>query len=267
MLRATPEALIVDVVAGNPNVQVQPGRGTEVRASHPIPGSASASLVELTARPASTRRVVPWPHTTRVRFPKPPRPGRPAEAGSHIRPLPCTVVQWRVFGETLVTLLVIMDPAGTTPIFVALTQGYTSRQSARAAVGAVGAAAGLILGFALFGRVILDYLHVSLESLSIAGGLLLLLVALEMLRGVDMAPPPGHDIALVPLATPLLAGPGAIATVMVLVRRNPGGEARLAVGATLLVAGRLARLVPGVAPVRHESLRVAAIGDRRPTDR
>jgi multiple antibiotic resistance protein len=177
------------------------------------------------------------------------------EAGSNIRPLACTVVQWRVFGETLVTLLVIMDPAGTTPIFVALTHGYTSRQSARAAVGAVGAAAGLILGFALFGRVILDYLHVSLESLSIAGGLLLLLVALEMLRGVDMAPPPGHDIALVPLATPLLAGPGAIATVMVLVRRNPGGDARLAVvagivgaavvvGAALLVAGRLARLVP-----------------------
>ena len=148
-----------------------------------------------------------------------------------------------------------MDPAGTTPIFVALTHGYTSRQSARAAVGAVGAAAGLILGFALFGRVILDYLHVSLESLSIAGGLLLLLVALEMLKGVDMAPPPGHDIALVPLATPLLAGPGAIATVMVLVRRNPGGDARLAVvagivgaaivvGAALLVVGRLARLVP-----------------------
>ena len=164
-------------------------------------------------------------------------------------------MQWRVFGETLVTLLVIMDPPGTTPIFVALTRGYTPRQTARAAVGAVGAAAGLILGFALFGRVILDYLHVSLESLSIAGGLLLLLVALEMLRGEDMAPPPGHNIALVPLATPLLAGPGAIATVMVLARRHPGGSARLAVvagilaaaivvGCVLLVAGRLARLVP-----------------------
>jgi multiple antibiotic resistance protein len=164
-------------------------------------------------------------------------------------------VQWRVFGETLVTLLVIMDPPGTTPIFVALTREYSPRQTARAAIGAVGAAAGLILAFALFGRLILDYLHVSLESLSIAGGLLLLLVALEMLRGEDMAPRPGHNIALVPLATPLLAGPGAIATVMVLARRNPGGGARLGVlagilvaavtvGLVLLVAGRLARIVP-----------------------
>jgi multiple antibiotic resistance protein len=164
-------------------------------------------------------------------------------------------VQWRVFGETVVTLLVIMDPPGTAPIFVALTREYSSRQTARAAVGAVCAAAGLILGFALFGRVILDYLRVSLESLSIAGGLLLLLVALEMLRGADMSPRLGGNIALVPLATPLLAGPGAIATVMVLARRNPSGDARLAllvgilaasliVGAVLLVAGRLARLVP-----------------------
>jgi multiple antibiotic resistance protein len=165
------------------------------------------------------------------------------------------VVDWRVFGETLVTLLVIMDPPGTAPIFVALTRDYTPRRTAQAAVAAVGAAAGLILGFALFGRVILDYLHVSPESLSIAGGLLLLLVALEMLRGEDMAPPPGQNIALVPLATPLLAGPGAIATVMVLARQHPGGSARLAVvvgilaaavvvGLVLLVAGRLAELVP-----------------------
>ena len=73
--------------------------------------------------------------------------------------------------------------------------------------------------FALFGRLILDYLHVSVESLTIAGGLLLLLVALQMLRGDDMAQPNTANIALVPLATPLLAGPGAIAAVMVLTRR------------------------------------------------
>jgi multiple antibiotic resistance protein len=164
-------------------------------------------------------------------------------------------VQWRTFGETLVTLLVIMDPAGTTPIFVALTRGHTPRQSARAAVSAVGAATGLIVGFALFGRVILDYLHVSVESLSISGGLLLLLVALEMLRGEDMAPAAGQSIALVPLATPLLAGPGAIATVLVLARRHPGTDGRLAVvagivaaalvvGLALLLAGRVSRMVP-----------------------
>jgi len=164
-------------------------------------------------------------------------------------------VQWRVFGETVVTLLVIMDPPGTAPIFVALTREYSTRQRTNAAVGAVGAASALIVGFALFGRIILDYLHVSLESLSVAGGLLLLLVALEMLRGEDMTPQPGNSIALVPLATPLLAGPGAIATVMVLARQHQSGGGRLAVvtgilaaalvaGMVFLVAGHLARLVP-----------------------
>ncbi|GAC1375710.1 MAG: MarC family protein [Acidimicrobiales bacterium] len=162
---------------------------------------------------------------------------------------------WRVFGETVVTLLVIMDPAGTSPMFLALTGRLDPRRRAFAALSAVSAAAGLIIGFALFGRVVLDYLHVSLESLAIAGGLLLLLVALEMLRGVDMAPPAGHNVALVPLATPLLAGPGAIATVMVLARQHPGGSGRLAVvagiiaasvvvGVAFLAAGKLSVLIP-----------------------
>jgi multiple antibiotic resistance protein len=164
-------------------------------------------------------------------------------------------VDWRAFGETLVTLLVIMDPAGNTPIFVGLTAALTPRQRANAAIGAVAAATGLIVGFALFGQVILNYLRVSLQSLSIAGGLLLLLVALEMLRGMDMKPVAGRNVALVPLATPLLAGPGAIATVMVLVQRFPGTTGRIAViagiagaalvvGVVLLLAGRLARFVP-----------------------
>ena len=174
-------------------------------------------------------------------------------------------MEWRAFGETLVTLLVIMDPAGNTPIFVGLTAELTPRQRANAALAAVAAATGLILGSALFGQVILDYLHVSLQSLSIAGGLLLLLVALEMLRGMDMTPTPGRNVALVPLATPLLAGPGAIATVMVLVRRYPGTSGRVAViggiagaavvlGVVLLMAARLARLVP--LPLVHFLTRV-----------
>jgi multiple antibiotic resistance protein len=164
-------------------------------------------------------------------------------------------VDWRVLGETLVTLLVIMDPPGNAPVFLALTRGREPAEVTRAAVSAVAAAAVLIIGFALFGRAILDYLHVSLQSLSIAGGLLLLLVALEMLRGSDMAAPAGHNIALVPLATPLLAGPGAIATVMVLANQHPDAAGRAAVvlgtvlaaliiGAALLLAGRVARLVP-----------------------
>ena len=95
----------------------------------------------------------------------------------------------------------------------------------------------------------------SVESLSIAGGLLLLLVALEMLRGIDMASGPSDDVALVPLATPLVAGPGAIATVIVLMEGSEGTgghagvllgivAALLAVFASLLLAERLARVLP-----------------------
>jgi multiple antibiotic resistance protein len=125
----------------------------------------------------------------------------------------------RAFVEAFVTLVVIMDPVGSAPIFISLTAGRSSAARRRAALEAAGAAGGVVVVFALFGRLILDYLHVSVESLTIAGGLLLLLVALQMLRGEDMAQPNTANVALVPLATPLLAGPGAIAAVMVLTRR------------------------------------------------
>jgi multiple antibiotic resistance protein len=164
-------------------------------------------------------------------------------------------MNWRAFGETFVTLFVITDPIGNAPIFVAITRNLTPRERQRAAVRAVLAAGALILGFAVFGEVVLRYLHVSLGSLSIAGGLLLMLVALEMLRGSDFPggdPDAPEDIALVPLATPLVAGPGAIATAIVLWRGHPGAGGHIAVllaivlavacvGVALLVAERVTR--------------------------
>jgi multiple antibiotic resistance protein len=164
-------------------------------------------------------------------------------------------VDFHAFGESLVTLLVIMDPVGGAPFFLAITAGLSPRERRVAALRAVGAAAALVFGFALFGGLVLEYLNVSIESLSIAGGLLLLLVALEMLRGQDFPSGPVEDIALVPLATPLLAGPGAIATVIVLMRRHDETSGRVsvvlgiacvivAVGASLLLAERVARLLP-----------------------
>lgn len=128
-------------------------------------------------------------------------------------------MNWRAFAEAFITLVVIMDPLGSAPIFISLTAGRTPAARRRAALEAAGAAGGLVAVFALFGRLVLDYLHVSVESLTIAGGMLLLLVALQMLRGEEIAPSETANVALVPLATPLLAGPGAIAAVMVLTRR------------------------------------------------
>src|SRR5438132_25522 len=87
----------------------------------------------------------------------------------------------RAFGETFVTLVVITDPIGNAPIFLVVTRRLQPAERQRAAIQAVIAAGALIVGFAIFGELVLRYLHVSIESLSIAGGLLLLLVALEML--------------------------------------------------------------------------------------
>jgi MarC family membrane protein len=160
------------------------------------------------------------------------------------------VETWRAFAESFVTLVVIMDPAGTAPVFVALTRGMSPRQRRWAVARGIGAAGALIVGFAIFGSVLLGALGVSLGSLSIAGGLLLLLVALEMLRGLDTTAGEDGDVALVPLATPLVAGPGAIATVIVLARQRPeiavvgGAFAALAVMlGSLLLAGWIARVV------------------------
>ncbi len=167
-------------------------------------------------------------------------------------------MSWRAFGETFVTLFVITDPFGNAPVFLAVTRNLTSEQRQRAALRACLYAGSLILGFAAFGAVVLRYLNVSIGSLSIAGGLLLLIVSLEMLRGIDFPTGESEDVALVPLATPLVAGPGAIATAMVLWRSHPGVGGHSAVvlailavvacvGISLLIAERITRrLGPGV---------------------
>jgi multiple antibiotic resistance protein len=163
-------------------------------------------------------------------------------------------VNWRAFAEAFITLVVIMDPLGSAPIFISLTAGRTPAARRRAALEAAAAAGGLVAVFALFGRLVLDYLHVSVESLTIAGGMLLLLVALQMLRGEEIAPSETANVALVPLATPLLAGPGAIAAVMVLTRRYDDAPGMVGVilgivatvvvvAVGLMLAERAARLI------------------------
>ena len=127
----------------------------------------------------------------------------------------------RFFGEAFVTLFVIMDPLGTIPVFLGLTGGFTMRARAKAAGQAVLVSLGVIISFALFGQQILDYLGIGIPALQGAGGLLLLLVALDLLTGRAEDPQEVQDVnvALVPLGTPLLAGPGAIVATIVFVRR------------------------------------------------
>jgi multiple antibiotic resistance protein len=143
------------------------------------------------------------------------------------------VVTTSLLGEVFITLFVIMDPPGTIPVFLALTSGNEAAQRKRAAWQAVVVSFGVIVAFALFGRQILTYLNISLPALQCAGGLLLLLVALELLTGREKDPASDEDVnvAMVPLGTPLLAGPGAIVAIMVFVGRVHSGPDLVAVAA------------------------------------
>jgi multiple antibiotic resistance protein len=146
-------------------------------------------------------------------------------------------VDLKLFGEVFVTLLVIVDPPGMMPIFLALTGPMAARDRNRAAWQAVALALGVIVVFAVAGQTILAYLHVDLPALQAAGGLLLVLVALELLTGKQDEPSEVADVnvALVPLGTPLLAGPGAIVATMLFVRRANGLPDYVSIGLGILL--------------------------------
>lgn len=133
----------------------------------------------------------------------------------------------------LVTFLVVIDPLGVAPIFVGLTEGAPEHWRRRMAVKAVVVAAAILLGFALLGRPLLDAMGVSIDAFRLAGGVLLFLIALEMVferrarrrrhhaeetqserAGTHPDDPYLDDISVFPLGLPLLAGPGAIATTL-----------------------------------------------------
>jgi multiple antibiotic resistance protein len=118
--------------------------------------------------------------------------------------------------QAFVTLLVILDPPGATPIFLSVLGDRTRRQRTLLAWQAAGTSLFVITLFALFGQFIVDYLEISMPALRGAGGLLLLLVSLDLLKGSDFSDGGKipRNLALVPLGTPLLAGPGAIVTIM-----------------------------------------------------
>ena len=143
-----------------------------------------------------------------------------------------------LLGEVIVTMFVIMDPVGNVPIFLSVTRRLDARQRHRAALVAVATAVLVIGVFAAVGRQLLDYLHVSVPALQGAGGLLLLLVALELLTGAggsesDALDPDDHiAVAMVPLGTPLPAGPGAIVATIVFV-----GDASTAVDRLTIAVG------------------------------
>jgi multiple antibiotic resistance protein len=160
----------------------------------------------------------------------------------------------------LVTMFVVIDPIGIAPLFLALTTGMTPAQRRHIAIHAVTVAGLVLVLFAFFGEAVLGFIGISMPAFRIAGGILLFLTALDMLferrtkRREDQTSDDGHDPSVFPLAIPLIAGPGSIATMILLVGQKPGAEGfALVVGVMIsvvalafllfLVSGILARLL------------------------
>jgi MarC family membrane protein len=169
----------------------------------------------------------------------------------------------RFFWEVLVTLLVITDPPGVVPPFLGLTRGLPAPTRARLAWQAAVVALGVIVAFALFGQSILSYLGVEVPSLQAAGGLLLLLVALQLLTGSQSEPTEQErarvNVAFVPLGTPLLAGPGAIVATMLFVRRVGSGADVVAFAAALAAVTVVLWLTMRFSTVIHKILRPSGV--------
>ncbi len=128
--------------------------------------------------------------------------------------------------QAFVTLFVILDPPGAAPIFLGLASGKTVKEQRKLAWQAAAVSLFVIVSFALFGNAILGYLNISLAALQGAGGILLLITALGLLTGslTESSSATSKNIALVPLGTPLLAGPGAIVTTMLYVQKSEGND-------------------------------------------
>jgi multiple antibiotic resistance protein len=164
-----------------------------------------------------------------------------------------------LYVSSLITFFVVIDPPGCAPIYAGLTTGASAIQRRSMAVRAVLVAAAILLVFALFGEALLKGLGINLASFRIAGGIMLFLIALEMVfekrterredRAAKVAATPEvEDVSIFPMAMPMIAGPGSIASVMLLMGRSQGLEASLVVLgslATILLLTLVALLAAG----------------------
>lgn len=172
-----------------------------------------------------------------------------------------------LFLSAFISLFVVIDPPGSAPIFGSLTTAANSEQKRSMAIRAVVVAAIILLAFALVGEAFLRTLGISLEAFRIAGGIMLFFIAMDMVfetrtrRREERAEkikekPEFEDVAIFPMAMPMIAGPGSIATIMLLMARASGPqETAIVIGAlalnlllmllALLAVGPIMRLFGG----------------------
>ena len=157
-----------------------------------------------------------------------------------------------LFVSAFITFFVVIDPPGCAPIYAGLTKGATPAQSRSMAVRACLIAGAILVVFALFGEDLLGALHIELDSFRIAGGLMLFLIALDMVfekrtqrreqraekvTAEHVAGTEVEDVSVFPMAMPMLAGPGAIASIMLLTAKAHG------IGPTAMVLAALAAVL------------------------
>lgn len=162
--------------------------------------------------------------------------------------------------SSLITFFVVIDPPGCAPIYAGLSAGATPQHRRAMAIRAVFVASVILFVFALFGEALLHGLGIEMPAFRIAGGFMLFLIALEMVfekrtqrredRAAKIADDPheAEDVSIFPMAMPMIAGPGSIATVMLLMSRNQGLEGSLIVlgaMATILILTLVALLAAG----------------------
>ena len=156
---------------------------------------------------------------------------------------------------SLVTFFVVIDPIGVAPIFAGLTDGSTPQHKRTMAIKSVIIATGVLFGFAFLGEWLLGALHVSLDAFRAAGGVLLFMLALDMIfekrterreeradalnEADETIPGTNVDISVFPMAIPMLAGPGAIASIMLFMSEAEGSLA----GQLMVFAGMGANLL------------------------
>ena len=170
-----------------------------------------------------------------------------------------------LFTTAFITLAVIIDPPGCAPIFASLTSGTDAAHRRRMAIRSVAVAWSILIFFALLGEPLLDTLGISLSAFRLAGGIMLFMIALDMVfekrterreervKEIE-GTPEAEDISVFPMAIPMIAGPGSIASIMLLTARAEGtGEWLVVLGAmtgvlaltllALLAAGPLMRMI------------------------
>jgi multiple antibiotic resistance protein len=155
-----------------------------------------------------------------------------------------------LFVSAFITFFVVIDPPGCAPIYASLTKGANAQQRRSMALRAAAIASLILLVFALFGEKLLAALNIELNSFRIAGGIMLFLIAIDMVfekrterreeRAAKIIETPEiEDVSVFPMAMPMIAGPGSIASVMLLMAQNEGVDRAAvilsALGAVLLL--------------------------------